>query len=176
MPEILDRSPHVLSAWVTINARTILSMPGGTPQVFHSISQADYITVLALAPDGRVPLVRQFRPALERMTLELPGGLRDGSEDAASAASRELSEEVGLQPTAPLIQLGCLDPDTGRLENKFWCYFAPSTRFLPGWNPEPGVSIEWTSVEGLRRAVLEGRFDHALHVAVVGLAALRGLI
>ena len=33
--------------------------------------------VVAVLPDGRILLVRQYRPALDRYTWELPAGCRD---------------------------------------------------------------------------------------------------
>jgi len=46
----------------------------------------------------RVVLVRQYRPALHRMTLEIPAGMRDvEGEDPLITAERELREEVGIE-------------------------------------------------------------------------------
>lgn len=45
--------------------------------------------------DDCVLFVRQFRPAVGRMTLELPAGLVDGDETYVDAALRELKEETG---------------------------------------------------------------------------------
>ena len=46
--------------------------------------------------DGQICLVRQYRVALERMTLEIPAGKLDPGEDPAVCAERELEEETGL--------------------------------------------------------------------------------
>lgn len=52
--------------------------------------------VLPVLSDGRVILVRQYRNALERETLELPAGCRDSlDEDTKLTAARELEEETG---------------------------------------------------------------------------------
>ena len=52
--------------------------------------------VLPVLPDGRIILVRQYRPALDRETLEVPAGCRDSvDEDMAICAARELEEETG---------------------------------------------------------------------------------
>lgn len=54
--------------------------------------------VLPVLPDGRVILVRQYRNALERETLELPAGCRDSlDEDTRLTAARELEEETGYR-------------------------------------------------------------------------------
>jgi ADP-ribose pyrophosphatase len=58
------------------------------------------VTVVAIRPDSRILLVRQYRHAAGTVLLELPAGvldrLNDGSiEDPAVAAPRELYEETG---------------------------------------------------------------------------------
>ncbi|MDD6667179.1 MAG: NUDIX hydrolase [Lachnospiraceae bacterium] len=52
--------------------------------------------VLAVREDGKLIMVRQYRPALDRWTLEIPAGCRDSlTEDTAVTAERELEEETG---------------------------------------------------------------------------------
>ncbi|TWD84448.1 ADP-ribose pyrophosphatase [Kribbella amoyensis] len=55
------------------------------------------ITVLPLTPEGRIVTVRMFRPGLDRVVTNLPGGLIDVGEDPATAAVRELEEETGYR-------------------------------------------------------------------------------
>jgi ADP-ribose pyrophosphatase len=174
MAKIVGEKRQTLSRWVTLVERTVEDA-AGTAQVFHSLSQADYVTVLALTPEGRIPLVRQFRPAVQRVSLELPGGLIDSAESAEAVAVRELQEEVGFAASGKPVLLGRLVPDTGRLENAFWCYFAKAAE-QPGWRPEPGVERVLFTPGELRSAILSGEFDHALHVALVGLAVMRGCL
>ena len=171
---LANTTMDVLSPWVTLLARTVLN-PGCEPQVFHSLSQADYVSVLAVASDGSIPMVRQYRPAVQRVTIELPGGLNDVSEAPADVAVRELYEETGFRALSEPLLLGRLIPDTGRLENRLWCYFvtaAPDSE----WAPEPGVERVIYTRDQLRSDILNGTFDHALHVAVISLAQMRGYL
>jgi ADP-ribose pyrophosphatase len=175
MPEarLLKTVRQQLSPWVTLVAKDV-ARGGAAAQTYHSLSQSDYVSVLALTPDGRVPLVRQYRPAVERVTLELPGGLLDSAEAPEQVAMRELVEEAGLHPAAAPILLGKLAPDTGRLENRFWSYFVRTA--APGnWTPEADVERVLLRPVELRAAIDRGEFDHALHIAVLGLALMRGL-
>jgi ADP-ribose pyrophosphatase len=177
-----DASPLVriqatpLSPWVTLMSKEVV-LPGmSRPEAFHSLRQADYVTILGVTPAGEIPLVRQYRPAIERESLELPGGLRDGDEAPLETAIREFAEETGYRVAREPVLLGRLVPDSGRLENCFWCYFAelceaPDT----DWRPEPQVERVVMGKGELRAALCDGRFEHALHIGLIGLAVTRGV-
>jgi len=173
---IVETLSYPLSPWVTLQERSLMRNPGSAPEVYHSLFQADYVTVFAVTVDGRVPLVRQFRPAIQGVSVELPGGMADTGETPAATAERELFEETGYRLVKPLVELGCLAPDTGRLENRLWGYFASNVERAPNWQPEMSVESFLMDLNKFKFAVREGSFDHALHVALVGLALLRGLI
>lgn len=53
--------------------------------------------VIALTPDNRVVIARQFRAGPEKVMDEIPGGLVDPGEEPEQAAHRELLEEVGYE-------------------------------------------------------------------------------
>ena len=175
-PTVLDRSDRPLSRWTTLVTRGV-SVPGVEErQEFHSLAQADYVSILAVTPSGRIPLVRQFRPAVEKITLELPGGLLDEGELPAVTAERELFEETGFRLASPPRLLGRLCPDTGRLENGFWCFFAEIKEITdPAWRAERNVEPLLMGRLELRQAILDGQFDHALHIALVSMAIVHSL-
>lgn len=54
--------------------------------------------VLPVLPDGKILMVRQYRNALERDTIEIPAGARDSkTEPTIECAARELEEETGYR-------------------------------------------------------------------------------
>jgi ADP-ribose pyrophosphatase len=147
------------------------------PAPYYWIDSPDCVTVLAVTAEGKVPLVRQYRPALDRMSLELPSGHIDPEDESReSAARRELLEETGYQ-ARDLEFLGVIDPDTGRLRSRIYCYFAPNA--VQRSEPEPdGEQIhnqECTLAE-LDLMLADGRMSHAQDMAAILLARLRGLI
>jgi ADP-ribose pyrophosphatase len=81
--------------------RDTMVLPDGQVQTWdyvHHKKGGGACTVPVL-PDGRILLIRQFRPAIDREALELPAGARDSSgEDPAVTAARELEEETGYRP------------------------------------------------------------------------------
>lgn len=61
--------------------------------VSHRMGAAAVVPVLE---DGKILMVRQYRNALERETLEIPAGGRNSkTEDTKICAARELEEETG---------------------------------------------------------------------------------
>jgi len=175
LPTIVKVTETTLSPWVTVIGRSVQFPGQPRPEDYHSLRQADYVTVFAVTPDGRIPLVEQFRPALERKTLELPGGLLDKDEAPLLSATRELLEETGRATRGDVTLLGRLAPDSGRLENSLWGYFATVDEPDPNWKPEAGVSSVTVSKAEFRDLILSGEFDHALHIALVGMSLTRNL-
>ena len=53
--------------------------------------------VVPVDADGNIIMVRQYRNALGRYTLELPAGGKDPNEDFETCALRELEEETGYK-------------------------------------------------------------------------------
>jgi ADP-ribose diphosphatase len=143
----------------------------------YSISTRDYVLVFAVTQDGLFPLVRQFRPAVEMVTLELPGGHVDEGESPEEAARKELQEETGFI-VDDLISLGVLAPDTGRLSNRLWCFFAPRVAQSRAgvFQGEPGVEAVVYD-KPLRHLILaEPTFSSALNRAAILMAIAAGHI
>jgi ADP-ribose pyrophosphatase len=165
-----------LSPWVELVARDI-SYPGhAETQTFHSLAQADYVNVVAVTADGCVALVRQYRPAVQGYTLELPGGLRESNEDPATTAARELLEETGHRSHKMPELLACFFPDPGRLENRMWGYFLAEVAPDPAAVAEVGVEPVLMKKKDVLDLVLDGRFEHGMHAGLIALAALKGLL
>jgi ADP-ribose pyrophosphatase len=155
--------------WFQILAKTMRE--GEAP--YYSLKLPDYASIVALTADQQVLIVRQYRPALERYTLELPSGIVDPGETAPETARRELLEETGYE--APEVEdLGPTWPDTGRLGNRIFTCFASGVLRAPERHPEEGIEVMTWPLDELSRAIMDGRFDHSLHVAGVLIAILHG--
>ena len=71
------------------------SRASGRVHDYYVMHLADAVNVIALTPDRRVVLVRQFRAGSDSDSLETPGGLLEPGEDPRAAGARELLEETG---------------------------------------------------------------------------------
>lgn len=76
-----------------------IRFPDGKTHTMEIVRHPPSIVLLPMQADGRVVLVRQFRPTIERKMWELPAGSVNPGESAEAAAARECEEEIGLVPT-----------------------------------------------------------------------------
>ena len=73
-----------------------IKIPNGNIAKWDYIKHKGAAAVVAVKEDGKLLMVRQFRNALDRETLEIPaGGLNSVDEPTDIAAARELEEEAG---------------------------------------------------------------------------------
>lgn len=79
-----------------------MELPTGMTEKFFVDEDNHSVQIFALTEDKQVLCVRQFRPGIEQISLELPGGGLDEGEDPAKAAMRELREETGFAGGSPV--------------------------------------------------------------------------
>lgn len=73
-------------------------LPDGTEAIREIVSPPDAVGILPIDSEGRIYLVRQYRPAIGQVTLEIPAGILERGEGPAETARRECEEEVGWRP------------------------------------------------------------------------------
>ena len=81
---------------VDVKSDTVV-LPNGKKTRREIVLRVNASAVLPVDESGCVYLVRQYRHALEQMTLEIPAGVMDAGEtDPRACAIRELKEETGF--------------------------------------------------------------------------------
>jgi 8-oxo-dGTP pyrophosphatase MutT (NUDIX family) len=155
--------------------REVEFAPAAPAQVYHAVGQADYISIVALTPAGRIPIVRQYRPAIEDFSWELPAGLVDDGEDPAQGCRRELFEETGF-PARVVHRLGETSPCTGRLSNRIHSFFVETAARAKNFEPEPGITLKLVKPAELARLIRNGEFESQLHIGALLLAELHGFL
>lgn len=84
---------------------------------FYTVDEnLNHVTIIPIIDKNKLLLVKQFRPAIKKHTLEFPGGGVEKKETSKKAAIRELFEETGILIRNPkkLIKLSILSVDPSR--------------------------------------------------------------
>lgn len=164
-PRILARRNVFESPWVHLVEKDV-DLGDGRVEPYYALEHSDYLAVLAITPSGRIACVRQYRPAVESLTLELPAGMIGADESATDAAVRELDEEVGHAVTK-IESLGTFYPDTGRAMNLQHVFYAEIEEEAAHPPTEAGISVEYYRIDELKKKILSGEFRHQLHISVL---------
>jgi ADP-ribose pyrophosphatase len=132
---------HARTAWASPRFRLdeedwdTADGPVRRPVVRHPGS----VVILAEPAPGSVLLVRQWRYAVRRWTLEVPAGTRTPGEPAEVTARRELAEEAGLAAER-LDELFRFWPCIGLADEEMVVFRATGLGEAPG-RPDPGELV-----------------------------------
>ena len=176
MPRIVRRAVAFTSPWLDVETLEVELAPPRGLETFYTVKTHRYVVVLAVTRNGQVPLVRQYRPAVDAFSLELPSGHLDPGETAADAARRELLEETGCR-AGELVALGEMFVDSGRLQTRQEGFFAPDVEVVAS-SPSGDEQLELVFVEpaAIRDLVAGGELRHASQLGAVAAALMRGLL
>lgn len=123
------------------------------------------VAVVALVEDARICLVRQYRPILGRVTVEIPAGKLEAGEDPEDCAKRELLEETGFL-AKKVMKLTTLATSPGFTDELIHIYFASQLTF-EGARPDDDefLHVDLVPVTDFIDAVLDGKIEDAKTVA-----------
>lgn len=155
--------------WFTLVEKEV----NNSPSPYYVLKQPDCVSILALTEGGELLLVRQYRPALERESLELPSGHVEGNETPAEAAHRELIEETGYRANH-LELMGNLITDTGRLGNRLWCFSATGLEPAAGSGAAENITLIKCRSEEILPKIEGGELEHSQDLAAIFLGLRLG--
>ena len=133
----IDETEIVYDGWRKIFRKT-MRMNNGQEFVAEISDKEGFCAaaVIALTPDRRVIIARQFRIGPGKIMEELPGGAVDADEEPGDAAARELLEEVGYQ-------VGSIKP-LGAVYKHAWMHTAWHYFLAENCTPDPrGQQLEF---------------------------------
>ncbi|MBR1930460.1 MAG: NUDIX hydrolase [Lachnospiraceae bacterium] len=139
-----------------------MQIPNGNVAKWDLIDHKGAAAVVAVREDGKLLMVRQYRNALERETIELPaGGLNGREEPTGVAALRELQEETGyISDSAEL--LTSIYTTVAFCNEKIDIYLAKDLR--PGvqhLDEDEYINVEVYSVDELKEMIFTGKIQDA---------------
>lgn len=140
----------------------------GIERDFVIIDSPDWVNVVALTPDHRLVLVRQFRYGTCEFSVEIPGGVIERGEEPLVAGVRELCEETGYTG-APARLLGSVHPNPALQTNR--CHYVlveQAVRTKPlAWDDDEEIEVTTLPVAEVLQLAHSGGITHALALNAV---------
>lgn len=145
-----------------------VQVPNGNVAHWDFIAHQGAAAVVPVREDGRILMVRQYRNALDRETLEIPaGGLNGPDEPTREAAVRELEEETGYK-AGELSLLITLRTTVAFCNEKIDIYLAKDLK--PGHqhlDEDEFIRVEAYEVEELARMIYDGKIEDSKTIAAI---------
>jgi 8-oxo-dGTP pyrophosphatase MutT (NUDIX family) len=138
----------------------------GKTHDFYVTHLADGVQIIALTPEKKLVMVRQFRAGSRRDSLEVPGGLLERGEEPNVAGARELLEETGYAGDPPE-PLGIMWPNPALLTMRVNTVVIRNARPIAAARPDQSeeLIVELVPIGDIPASIKSGRIDHAVTVA-----------
>lgn len=150
----------------------VITLYKDTVEVNGNIADWDFIhhdgaaAVVAVNDDGKLMMVRQYRNALDRFTLELPAGkLDEPGESTLVCAKRELEEETGYY-SDDVEYLLTVNTTIAFSDEKVDIYLAKNLhKTAQHLDPEEEIDVELWDIEDLKKLIYEGKMTDGKTIA-----------
>lgn len=130
---------------------------------FFVIEASDWVNVIAVTKDDQIVFIRQQRPGVGAVRLEIPGGIIEPGEEPAVAAVRELAEETGYRGAEP--ELICAtEPNPATHDNRCFSYLIRDARLdeAQDLDHDEVIEVQLRPASGLAELIESGGLSHAL--------------
>ena len=153
--------------WLTVRCQRMLLPTGREHPEYYILEYPTWVNIIALTPDDRMLLVRQYRPALDITRYELCAGVMDPSDASPlEAAQRELLEETGFGGGEGT-KLMVVGPNPSAMNNVSISFLAHGVTKLcePRLEETEDISVHLFSRDEVYNMLKVGQFAQALMVA-----------
>jgi len=158
----IDRKLMYKGSMLSMYADTIYTPDGNTAK-WDYIEHSGAAAVVPVLEDGRILLVRQYRNALDRETLEIPAGGINKGEESITAATRELEEETGYK-SDNLEHLISIVTAVAVVE----IYIAKNlTKTQQHLDPDEYIEIEAYTTDELSEMIYSGKIQDSKTIAAI---------
>lgn len=123
----------------------------------------DWVNIVAVTPEKKVLVVKQFRFGVAKTTVEIPAGIIEMGETPEQAAIRELKEETGYT-TDTWQYLGWFEANPAFLNNVCHAWLALDAAKTQATQLDDGeeISISELSLEEVHREIEQGHMRNSL--------------
>lgn len=145
---------------IHVQVDTVL-LPNGHQSKRELVLHHGGVAVVAVDENRRVPMVRQYRKALDELVLEIPAGKLEPGEDPQACGLRELQEETGLTAKS-VIHLGEYYPSPGYCGERINIYLAQKLSSAgQSLDPDEFLDVEYYDLDELFQMIMDGKIQDA---------------
>ena len=129
------------------------------------LESPDWVNIIAVTPEKKFVVVRQYRFGVKKTTTEIPAGIIEVGETPEQAAIRELKEETGYT-TANWKYLGWVEANPAFLNNicHQWLALDVVKTDHPDLDEGEEISVTELSLEEVRLEIEQERMRNSLSV------------
>ena len=127
------------------------------------LQSGDWVNIVAVTPEQKVVVVRQYRFGVGKTTVEIPAGIMNAGETPEQAAIRELKEETGYT-AARWKYLGWVEANPAFLNNLChqWLALDAVKTSVPELDEGEEISVTELSLEEVHREIEQGHMRNSL--------------
>jgi 8-oxo-dGTP pyrophosphatase MutT (NUDIX family) len=161
--EIEEEKVLLKTSVATVKSGPVTCCRSGRKKEFYLFDFPDWVNVVAITPDNRLVMIRQFRYGSRRSEIEIPGGMIDPGEDPITAGCRELQEETGYVGVDPVI-IGKVCPNPAIQRNFCYTVLVRDVKQIASRSFDDMEDIECflQSYEEVEAQIREGAINHGL--------------
>ena len=148
--------------------KVVYEMPDSTHKDFYIKMEKSASCVLALTPENKVLIVRQYRPGPAQVLNELPGGIIDKNDVTPEVTvKKELLEETGYSGDIEFVTI-CLDDAYSSIVR--YCFVAKNCKKISdaSLDEEEFIELDLISLEDFRKLLRSGQMTD-VEVGYLGL-------
>ncbi len=148
-----------------------VTLDNGVTTDVEFIDHPGAAAIIALRPDARVVMLRQYRHALGKTIWEIPAGTLDPPETPLDCAKRELAEETGYQADR-WHRLGEITPVPGYSSERIHVFLADRLHGAAGQlDDDEIIEVQEVALQETLDMIEEGKISDAKTIAGLFLAS-----
>ncbi|SIN87155.1 NUDIX hydrolase [Chitinophaga niabensis] len=160
--EYLHKEP-----WLTVRRDKCVLADGRIVDPYYVLEYPDWANAMAVTEDNKVILIRQYRHAVGKVLLEIPGGVIDATDASPETAmKRELLEETGYA-FSEVHSLGAVSPNPSVNTNLTHMFLALGGKKVQEQQLDHNEEIEviLVDVAEVEQLLKDHQFLQSLHVS-----------
>ena len=154
--------------WATLRIDKCEMPSGHIVEDYYVLEYGVWVNAVAITEDNKVLLIHQYRHAVEKVVLEIPGGVVDEGEENVEALRRELLEETGYQ-FDDFEPICTLYPNPSTSDNMVYSYLARGGKKVQeqSLDDQEEIIVEEYTIEEVKQMLLDNKIVQAMHCSAL---------